>query len=402
MTTPAFAFYKGIEGLKKRTQRYILREASTLTERTTKMQVLKARAPVRACDLGGWTDIDDYGKEGNTGEVLNIGLALYAYCTLQIEPTGGPGIEIDNISLGETRQLTSLEEAVEENSFRLFQAALKRAGLELPVLPAGERHMYRSKPSKREQPLLKLQFWTRAPHASGLGTSASLAVAVMGVADRWQQLQQDQKRPHSSPQFIAEQAQLVETEDLLWKAGVQDHWAAALGGISHMYVQYPRVVHRHLWPGDEIIMELEERAVVVDTGKSHFSSAMHDLVIANYRAGTNRHHFEKLRGCAGAGREALMKGDLTAFGEAMNDNWTAQKGLHEGITTVEIEQLHEAVRENAIGFKANGAAGGGTVTILAARNRINAVTEAVEKLGRKIIPVHLDRDGLKVGESTCT
>ena len=53
----------------------------------------------------------------------------------------------------------------------------------------------------------------------------------------------------------------------------------------------------------------------------------------------------------------------------MNLNWEAQKRLHPDITTPEIETLHRAVTSaGARGFKANGAGGGGTVTVLADRN----------------------------------
>src|SRR5262249_60502042 len=77
-------------------------------------------------------------------------------------------------------------------------------------------------------------------------------------------------------------------------------------------------------------------------------------------ADRHRHHFDELARAAVAGKEALLSGDLDAFSAAMNANWEAQKALHPDITTPEIEALHRAVfRAGALGFKANGAGGGG-------------------------------------------
>jgi D-glycero-alpha-D-manno-heptose-7-phosphate kinase len=84
----------------------------------------------------------------------------------------------------------------------------------------------------------------------------------------------------------------------------------------------------------------------------------------------------------------------------MNDNWQAQKGLHPDITTPEIEVLHRAVFDaGAIGFKANGAGGGGTVTVLADRNATHRVAQAATRLGMLVLPALIDTTGLQVWEA---
>src|SRR5206468_4008044 len=102
--------------------------------------------------------------------------------------------------------------------------------------------------------------------------------------------------------------------------------------------------------------ELEDRFLLVYTGRSHFSSGMHQKVIAESEAGGHSADFDALTVAAIAGKEALLTGDLDAFADAMNANWEAQKRLHPEITTPEIEALHRAVTAaGARGFKANGA-----------------------------------------------
>ena len=95
-----------------------------------------------------------------------------------------------------------------------------------------------------------------------------------------------------------------------------------------------------------------------------------------------------------------MTGDLDGFAAAMNANWEAQKGLHPEITTPEIESLHRAAfAAGASGFKANGAGGGGTVTILAKRNHTHLVSRAVADLGMTVLPSQIDTTGLQVWEA---
>ena len=57
-----------------------------------------------------------------------------------------------------------------------------------------------------------------------------------------------------------------------------------------------------------------------------------------------------------------------------------------------------AGQAGAIGFKANGAGGGGTVTILAKRNQQPRVRRAAEDLGMMVLPSLIDTTGLQVWE----
>jgi len=178
---------------------------------------------------------------------------------------------------------------------------------------------------------------------------------------------------------------LLEVENLKLESGVQDQLASAYGGVNFMEVEYPnaRIFPIHLDPS--VICELEDRLVLIYTGKSHFSSGMHQKVIAE--ADQHRDDFDTLAEAAVAGKEALLAADFPAFGAAMNANWAAQKRLHPDITTPEIEALHDAAfRVGALGFKANGAGGGGTVTILADRNRAHLVGRVAQELGMTVLP----------------
>jgi D-glycero-alpha-D-manno-heptose-7-phosphate kinase len=237
---------------------------------------------------------------------------------------------------------------------------------------------------------VKVQVRSEAPPASGLGSSAALGVAAIGALSRYQ-------GRHLLVQEVARQSQLLEVEDLKLESGVQDQLASAYGGVSFMEVEYPnaRVLPVPLSPA--VRYELEDRFVLVYTGRSHFSSAMHQKVINE--ADRHRGNFDDLARAAVLGKEALLRGDIAAFAAAMNANWDAQKGLHPDITTPEIQTLHRAAfAAGAMGFKANGAGGGGTVTILAGPDQSHLVRRAVLELGMTVLPAQIDTTGLQVWE----
>ncbi|MBI3909858.1 MAG: hypothetical protein HY320_02880 [Armatimonadetes bacterium] len=331
------------------------------------MQIIRARAPVRFCDLGGWTDT----RIAPEGRVLNFTACLYTHVTLQVGAF--LDITIESCDTDEYAQVRDIREIEYNSVLDLFKAAIKRTGIE-----RGVRIIVRSD----------------APPGSGLGSSAALGVATMAALSH-------HLRRQLLPYEIARESQALEVEELGLECGVQDQIASAYGGINFMHVTYPeaRVFPLRLDPAS--LLELEDRFVLVFTGRSHFSTAMHQKVIRAYQAGEEKSHaaFRTLAECAVRGKDALLLGDLDAFAEAMNDNWQAQKDLHPDITTPEVERLYDRVMAvGAIGFKLNGAGGGGTATILCQRNRNHLVRRIVEEEGMQILPVKLDFTGLRIWE----
>jgi D-glycero-alpha-D-manno-heptose-7-phosphate kinase len=311
--------------------------------------------------------------------VLNFAARLYTYVTLSVRE-GQSGVTLESLDTEERVKFQDIRRIEYNGVLDLLKAAVSRSGI--------ETHRSGIYPIRRE---VIVQVRSDAPPASGLGSSAALGVAAIGALARF-----NGKRP--LPHEVARESQLLEVKVLKLEAGVQDQLASAYGGVNFMEVQYPdaRVFPVPLSP--TVRCELEDRFVLVYTGRSHFSSAMHQKVISE--ADQHRKEFDDLARAAVLGKEALLSGDLDAFAAAMNANWEAQKALHPDITTPEIESLHAAAFEaGAIGFKANGAGGGGTVTILAKRNHTHLVGRAVARLGMTVLPAQIDTTGLQVWEA---
>ncbi len=327
------------------------------------MPTFRARAPVRFCDLGGWTDTRIVPR----GAVVSFAATLYTHVTLEVGPFDG--ITIESFDTDEQQHVRDIRRIEYNSVLDLFKAAVKRSGIKRGV---------------------RIRVHSDAPPGSGLGSSAALGVATIGALAA-------HLGRYLLPYEVAQESQALETEELGLECGVQDQFASAFGGVNFMDVQYPDARVSPIPLESVTRLELEDRFVLVYTGHSHFSSAMHEKVIAEFRAGRNPRQFEELAHCAVEGKEALLAGNLDRFAAAMNRNWEAQKSLHPEITTPEIEALHAvACGAGALGFKANGAGGGGTVTVLAQRDRVHHVRRAVSALGMQVLPAQIDTTGLQV------
>jgi D-glycero-alpha-D-manno-heptose-7-phosphate kinase len=312
------------------------------------------------------------------GAVLNFAARLYTYVTLAVKE-GAEGFTLESLDTDERYSFRDIRQMEYNGVLDLLKAAVARSGIE-----TRRGGLY----SVRRE--VTVQVRSDAPPASGLGSSAALGVAAMGALAAYQ-------RRHLLPHEMARESQLLETENLKLECGVQDQFGAAYGGVNFMEVEYPSARVFPLPLSAATRCELEDRFVLVYTGKSHFSSGMHQKVIAE--AERHRGDFDELAAAAIAGKEALLSGDIEAFAEAMNRNWAAQKNLHPDITTPEMEALHRAATAaGAIGFKANGAGGGGTVTILVKRNHNTRVRRAAEELDMLVLPALIDTTGLQVWE----
>jgi D-glycero-alpha-D-manno-heptose-7-phosphate kinase len=339
------------------------------------MQALRARAPVRFCDLGGWTDTRIVPK----GAVLNFTARLYTYATLQVRE-GASGVTLESLDTDERVHYEDVRRAEYDGVLDLLKAAVTRSGLRTRT----SNGLY----SIRRE--VSLQVRSDAPPASGLGSSAALGVAAIGALARF-------AGRRLLAHEAAREAQRIEVDELKLECGVQDQLGSAYGGINFMEVAYPEARVFPVRLSRDFLCELEDRFILVYTGKSHFSSGMHQKVIRE--ADQHQPEFEELTYAAEAGRDALLREDLNGLGDAMNRNWEAQKRLHEEITTPEIEALHEAVRPLGVrGFKANGAGGGGTVTLLAPPSGRHEIVRAVRDLGMMVLPTQIDDAGLQVWE----
>ncbi|MBA7545131.1 D-glycero-alpha-D-manno-heptose 7-phosphate kinase [subsurface metagenome] len=299
--------------------------------------------------------------------MFNICVGLYSY--VRIIPTNTSRINIVSENLNIHTEIKNFHNIEYDGNLDLLKAAIKRMNINEG---------------------LNIYVRTEAPPGCGTGTSASVAVALIAALAQL-------SNKELNPSEIAELAHKLEVEELKLESGVQDQYAAALGGINFMEITYPDVKMVPLEVENKKIFELENQMILVFLS-SRSSSEMHRAVIENYNKGDSStlKSFEIIKSCAYEMKRAIQSDDLTYMGELMNKNWEAQKQLHHLMVNPIIKKAEQIATNNgAIGFKVNGAGGGGSTSIIAGIGKEYVLKQKLIENDFQILPVKLDFMGVQ-------
>jgi D-glycero-alpha-D-manno-heptose-7-phosphate kinase len=319
-------------------------------------KVILSRAPVRICDIGGWTDTWFYPK----GAVFSFCVDLYS--RVKLMENGLNKIRIFAENFEQSTEIKNFKAVEYDGNLDLLKAAVKRMNLEKG---------------------LDINVSADAPPGCGTGTSASIAVTLISALSKYNQVDLTNYE-------IAQLAHKLETEELNLESGVQDQFAASYGGINFMEIDYPEVKISGVKINDKRIRELENQFLLLFLD-SRSSNEMHRAVIENFKKKdpNTLNSFEIMKNCAWEMKRAI-KSDLASIGELMNKNWDAQKRLHPLMDNTSITKAERISKDNgALGFKCNGAGGGGSATILAEIGYENQIKEKLIEKGYTILPCKL-------------
>ena len=342
-------------------------------------RTIDAWAPVRICDVGGWTDT----WFARHGCVFNIAVSPGVEVRISARPRAisEPHVTLHAVNYGERYAVEPTREG--GGPHPLLEAAI--ADLAPPPDTAVE-----------------VSVRSDVPPGCGTGTSAAVMVALVAALDRL-------GGGGMTPADIAQRAHRIEVERLGLQSGIQDQWAAALGGINLIEIDaYPEARVSPVKVSPEAWRDLDRRLLLVYLGKAHRSSAVHDLVIASLaRDGEASPRLEALRRTAGRSAAALTRGDFALLGEAMRDNTAAQAALHPDLVGTQARALIALARDRDVpGWKVNGAGGdGGAVTLLCGdsdrgrRDLVGAIAAAFPAF--RIIPTTVSPFGVRVTDTAC-
>ena len=333
---------------------------------------ITAVAPIRVCDVGGWTDT----WFARYGAVFNI--AVYPYVEVQIEATEHvPSRERITINLENFGHNYSLNpDTIEYDKHPLIEAAIDV--MEIPTNFS-----------------FNINIYSEAPPGASTGTSAAVSVALIGALDHFSQ---GKLTAHE----VAAMAHFIETEKLGMQCGIQDQIASSYGGINYIEMkQYPHASVSSIQIPDSIWWELEQRLLVVYIGTPHSSSEVHKKVIAKLgEDASDNPHMIKLRAFASQAKNALYNGDFDALGKSMILNTDVQKDMHPELVCQKFEETISICENFSIlGYKVNGAGGdGGSITILTDGNaaKKRKLEQAIQEHGYTSLSIYLSRHGLRV------
>jgi len=331
-----------------------------------KKTMYRSRAPLRISFCGGGTDVSPYPEERG-GVVLSATINKYAYASLI--PRHDTRVKITSLDYDVVAKYEHSEKVKFDGKLDLVKAVIKRLG--------GNSG-------------LDLFVHSDAPPGSGLGSSSTLVVALIGAFREWL------SKPLTDYE-IAELAYQIERVDLKIAGGRQDQYAATFGGFNYIEFSRDFTVVNPLRIKPSILNELEYRSLLCYTGQTRLSAGILKRQIDSYVSkktdvvkaldGLKTHTVQM--------KNALLLGKLDLLGELIHEAWLKKKKLDRDISSARIDELYAVARRNgAVGGKILGAGGGGYLLVLCRFDRKHIVAEKLEKAGGQIVEFGFEFRGL--------
>ena len=226
-----------------------------------------------------------------------------------------------------------------------------------------------------------LSYHADIPTSSGLGTSSSMNVVWLALITKLKE-----KKEIAENVFRVEQA-ISESKI----NGKQDMYASCFGGINFMEFIGDKVIVNRLNLKDKIIKELEEKLVLVYSGKAHLSGSSNKAAIDNLLKGKNAENLLRIKEIAIEMKKALLKGDLYMLANLMNSETKERSRLSKTTVSPQLQAIiNTGMKNGGIGAKVCGSGGGGSVLFFAEDRK-----KLLKFFGKKVIDFKFDFEGLK-------
>jgi D-glycero-alpha-D-manno-heptose-7-phosphate kinase len=334
--------------------------------------IIRAKAPLRIGLAGGGTDVPPY-SDIYGGAILNATINSYAVVT--IEPRQDGCIFLDSQDLGESVQLDFAKSLPLDGKLDLIKGVYNRVVLESGVMPGA----------------FTLNTYSDVPKGSGLGSSSTIAVAILGAFSQWLGIPLGEYD-------LAHLAWEIERKDLGMAGGKQDQYAATFGGFNFMeFYGEEKVIVNPLRIREEVINELAFCLLLYYTSTSRVSSDIIERQTVNFSAKKDEplEAAHKLKEQAIAMKEALLLGKLDRIGEILDYGWQNKKKMASGISNPVIDEIYETARKaGASGGKISGAGGGGFMMFFCPGNTRYAVMKSLEPFGGSFLKFNFTAKGL--------
>ena len=321
--------------------------------------IYRSKAPLRLGLGGGGTDVAPY-SDLFGGAILNATINMYAYAT--IIPRNDGKIILHSWDKNERYEFDSIEELPINGELDLLRGIYNRVVKD-----------YAKKP-------LSFELSTRvdAPPGSGLGTSSTLVVAILGAFAEWLKIPLGEYD-------MARLAYEIERVDLNMAGGKQDQYAATFGGVNYMeFEKDDKVIVNPLRVRPDYLNELAFNLVLYYTETSRLSSKIIEQQSKNVNEKNEKsiEAMHKLKEQAKRMKETLLQGNIDEIGKILDFGWQHKKQMAAGITNPLIDNIYSAAIEaGASGGKISGAGGGGFMIFYCPNNKRDEVIKSLKKFG---------------------
>ena len=334
--------------------------------------IYRSKAPLRIGLAGGGTDVSPY-SDLYGGAILNATVSLYASAT--IEPLPEEKIILQAIDRKEEQQFDWSDALPIDGELDLLKGVYNRIRKEYSMPVKGFR----------------LSTYVDAPAGSGLGTSSTLVVAIIGAFT-------EMLRLPLGEYDIAHLAYDIERNDLKMAGGRQDQYAATFGGVNYMeFFGDDKVIVNPLRVKKEYLFELENNLLLYYTATSRDSARIIEKQSRNVveKKDKSIEAMHQLKQQSQRMKEAILKGRLNEIGEILDFGFHQKRQMAEGISNSLMEEIYDAAKQaGATGGKISGAGGGGFMIFYCPATSKYQVMDALQKFGGYSKPYQFVDHGL--------
>ncbi|MGH9413708.1 MAG: hypothetical protein ACRD0Y_08195 [Terriglobales bacterium] len=332
--------------------------------------LIRAKAPLRLSFAGGGTDVPPF-PEFEGGCVLSATINMYSFGTLSARADDHE-VHLRSADLGIALDYAPGAPLSYDGQLDLAKAAIRKLGGE----GCGGFDVF---------------LHTDAKPGSGLGSSSSLMVAVMGLMREYRRLSLDEAT-------VADLAWHLEREELGIPGGMQDQYAAAYGGWNFIEFSGRRALVNPLRLPAGVRNELEHNLVLCFTGDTRVADGILADQTDRYRRGDHRSldSLRRQKQLAVEMKNLLLSRRLDDFGRLLHECWQCKRRMSPQISNARIDALYKAARAaGALGGKLNGAGGGGYMTFYCDFERRLEVEAALREHGCVIREFTFEDNGLQ-------
>ncbi len=322
--------------------------------------IIRSKAPLRLGFAGGGTDVSPY-CDWYGGAILNATISLYAHTA--ILPREDSKIIFSSVDRGEKYTQDDLSSIEIDGTLDLHKGVFNR------ILKDFKGEIKSG---------FELQTYVDAPAGSGLGTSSTLTVSILGAFAEWLRLPLGEYD-------LAKLAFDIERVDLKMAGGKQDQYAATFGGVNFMeFHENNNVLVNPLRVKEKYLNELSNNLLLFYTKTSRLSSKIIESQTSNVQKKKTDtiESMHKLKEQAVMMKSALLKGELDDIGRILDFGWQHKKKMAKKISNSSIDKIYDAaLQAGATGGKISGAGGGGFMVFYCPNLSRANVIKALKNLG---------------------
>ena len=302
--------------------------------------MLTSRTPFRISFFGGGTDFRKY-YELDHGCVLSAAIDKYVY--IMANPKFDNAIQLNY-------RLTEIVESVDQILHPTLREALRFTGVDHAI----ELSALADFPS----------------HGTGLGSSSSFLVGALNALYAFRGEPADAEK-------LAKAACRIEIDVLNEPIGKQDQYIAAFGGFNLIRFNKDDTVSvEPVKIKQDTLAAFRKKLLFFHTGVSRSSGRV--LKEQKEKIGDKTEYLNRLRSMAEQAKSKLERGDLSSFGEMLDESWQLKRTFASGVSTELIDNYYSAAREaGATGGKVLGAGGGGFFMFYCEEEKQTAVRKAL-------------------------